>query len=138
MSRQRTLLERLARPEAAGDRTAREDPSEVVRSVLRNLHRILNARLGHAPAQPDLGTPAPSDIVRAGPEAIGWIGEALRACIEKYEPRLEGVEVIPVEGGGEALSLHFQVTARLAGGREAMPVSFDTTVDPSGRIRVRD
>ncbi len=138
MSRQRTILERLARPDAAGDRTAREDPAEVVRSILRNLQRILNARLGHAPAQPDLGMPAPSDIVRSGPEAADWIGGILKNCIEKYEPRLADVRVTHVDLEDDVLSLHFQVNARLAAVKGEVPVSFDTMVDPAGQIRVKE
>lgn len=138
MSRERTLLERLARPDVARDRTAREDPAETIRSVLANLQRILNSRLGHAPAQPDLGMPAPSEILQTGPEAAGWIADTLKSCIEKYEPRLADVRVTPVEGEEPGLSLHFQVNARLATARDPLPVRFDTLVDPAGRIRVKD
>lgn len=138
MSRERTFLERLARPDAARDRTAREDPGEIVRSVLGNLQRILNARLGNAPAQPDLGMPAPSDIVRSGAEASGWIADTLKACIEKYEPRLTDVRVSPLEGEGEVLTLRFQVNARIAAVKGEVPVSFDTRVDPAGRFRIRE
>lgn len=138
MSRERTLLERLARPDVARDRTAREDPAEILQSVLANLQRILNSRLGHAPAQPDLGMPAPSDIVRTGPEAAEWIADTLKSCIEKYEPRLADVRVAPVEREDQGLTLHFQVNARLDAARDPLPVSFDTTVDPAGRIRVKD
>jgi type VI secretion system protein len=138
MSRERTFLERLARPDAARDRTAREDPAEVVRSVLGNLQRILNSRVGHAPAQPDLGMPAPSDLIRFGAEAGEWIADTLKACIEKYEPRLTDVQVARLESEDDVLALRFQVTARLAAVKDDVPVSFDTMVDPAGRIRVRD
>jgi len=138
MSRERTLLERLARPDAARDRTAREDRGEILRSVLSNLQRILNTRLGHAPAQPDLGMPAPSEIVRTGPEAADWIADTLKSCIEKYEPRLADVQVTPAEREDPGLTLHFRVSARLTASQEPLPVRFDTTVDPAGRIRVKD
>lgn len=138
MSSRQTILERLARPGAPEARTARENTSEVVRSVLRNLQRILNARLGHAPAQPDLGMPAPSEIVRSGADASDWLGRTLKECVEKYEPRLADVRVARVESEDDVLSLRFQLDARLAGEKEEIPVSFDTQVDPAGRIRVRD
>jgi type VI secretion system protein len=138
MSRERTFLERLARPDAERDRTAREDPAVVVRSVLDNLQRILNSRVGHAPAQPDLGMPAPSDLVRFGAEAGDWIADTLKACIEKYEPRLADVQVARLENEDGSLALRFQVSARLAAEKTEVPVSFDTRVDPAGRIRVRE
>ena len=62
-----TLLERLRRAGDPRPRTLRNDRAAVIASVARNLHRVLNSRLGNAPAQLDLGIPAPSDIILAIP-----------------------------------------------------------------------
>lgn len=138
MFSERTLFERLSRPRARGARTAADSTSVLVRSVVHNLQNILNARLGSAPAQPDLGMPAPSDITRGGADGIDRLLRTLRSCIEKYEPRLAGVDVVHVESEDDALSLRFQVTARVAGSKEETFISFDTVVDPSGRFKVQD
>ena len=137
MSRERSILERLARPATKGQRTMTEDTREITRSVLRNLQHILNSRLGDAPAQPDLGMPSPSEITQASPDAINLVMRNLRSCIEKYEPRLSGIDIAHVEAGDEILTLRFQVTARLVVSRDGATISFDTVVNPGGHIRLQ-
>jgi type VI secretion system protein len=138
MFTERTLFERLSRPRTRGARTLADGTPELVRSVLHNLTNILNARLGNAAAQPDLGMPAPSEITRGGADGVDRIIRTLRACVEKYEPRLTGVDVVHVDAQDEQLSLRFQVTARIASSKDETYISFDTLVDPSGRIKVQD
>jgi type VI secretion system protein len=135
MSVDRTLLERLARPRDGGERSVSRGGPGLVRSVVRNLQRILNSRVGSAPAQPDLGMPAPSDIAQAAPDAVNLVMQNLRACIEKYEPRLTSVEIAHVEAGDDVLCLRFQVTGRLVDGTT---LSLDTLVNPNGRIQLQD
>jgi type VI secretion system protein len=136
MSSERSILERLARPTTKGLRTLTENTNEITKSVLRNLQNILNSRLGDAPAQPDLGMPSPSEITQASPDAINLVMRNLRACIEKYEPRLSGIDIAHVEAGDEILTLRFQVTARLVVSKDGRTISFDTVVNPGGHIRL--
>jgi len=136
MSSERSILERLAKPATKGQRTLNENTHEITRSVLRNLQHILNTRLGDAPAQPDLGMPSPSEITQASPDAINLVMRNLRACIEKYEPRLSSIDIAHVEAGDEILTLRFQVTARLVVSRDGTTISFDTVVNPGGHIRL--
>ncbi len=136
MATERSLLERLSRPRAAAARTMSENTPELVRSVLRNLQRILNSRQGHAAAQMDLGMPAPCEITQAFPDALAWMLRGIRACIEKYEPRIQVVDIARVESEEDALTLRFQITARVAAMKGGPTVSFDTVVDPTGRIRL--
>lgn len=138
MSRERSILERLAKPRTKGQRTLAENTTDITRSVLRNLQHILNSRLGDAPAQPDLGMPSPSEITQASPDAINLVMRNLRACIEKYEPRLTGIDIAHIEAGDEILTLRFQVTARLLLSKDGTTISFDTVVDPGGRIRLHN
>lgn len=136
MSSERSILERLAKPGTRGLRTLNENTHEITRSVLRNLQHILNTRLGDAPAQPDLGMPSPSEITQAAPDAINLVMKNLRACIEKYEPRLSSIDIAHVEAGDEILTLRFQVTARLIVTKDGATISFDTVVNPGGHIRL--
>lgn len=136
MSSERSFMERLAKPQSRGQRTLTENTREITRSVLRNLQHILNTRLGDAPAQPDLGMPSPSEITQASPDAVNLIMRNLRACIEKYEPRLSGIDIAHVEAGDEILTLRFQVTARLVVSKDGSTISFDTVVNPGGHIRL--
>jgi type VI secretion system protein len=136
MTSERSILERLAKPSTKGQRTLTENTNEITKSVLRNLQHILNSRLGDAPAQPDLGMPSPSEITQAAPDAINLVMKNLRACIEKYEPRLSSIDIAHVEAGDEILTLRFQVTARLLLSKDGRTISFDTVVNPGGHIRL--
>jgi len=138
---------------------ARKDPpierlGEVLETSLKRLD--LNARLDdygvwtiwnqtvaaaiarNAAAQPDLGMPSPAEITRGGEGGVERIIRGLRACVEKYEPRLAGIDVVQVESENDLLTLRFQVTARIASSKDETYISFDTLVDPSGRIKVQD
>ena len=102
-------------------------------SILANLRRVLGTRQGHAPAQPDLGTPSPSELIQDHPACIPRLQRTLGSCIERYEPRLTAVRVRHVASDGETLDLRFQISAELADGSRA-PLTFTTRVDTSGRV----
>lgn len=131
----RSLLERLSKPKAASP-TMVENSQELTRSIIKNLQRILNTRLGQAPAQMDLGMPAPSDIVLAAPDAVGLVQKNLRICIEKYEPRLSTLDITRVESEHDVLTLRFQVTGRIASSKDGRSISFETLVDPRGQFKL--
>lgn len=137
MSSERTLLERLRKPKVLGSRTLAEDTTEVVRSVLRHLQRMLNSRQSHALAQMDYGIPDPSEVVHNFPDAIAIMQRAIRDSIEKYEPRLGSVDVLHVESEDDLFTLRFQITAQLKTTKDKPHVCFDTLMDSSGRIQVR-
>jgi type VI secretion system protein len=124
------LLERLAGVDARSSTTS---DSAVVRSVVRNLRRLLNTRIGAAAAQPELGLPAPHELLQGWPQTREMALDAIRRCIQRYEPRLCEVVVraMPGEPGDQALS--FQIAARLVGpGRLA--VNLTTAVHADGAI----
>ncbi|GDY14346.1 hypothetical protein LBMAG53_32240 [Planctomycetota bacterium] len=127
------LLERLS----AGDRgpTLAEDRAAVLRSVLRNLSRVLNSRQGSAPAQMELGLPSPHELLQGFPANLPRTLKDIRACLQRYEPRLAGVVVkhVPSEGGD--LAIRFQITAVLAGG-DRTPVNLATAFTGDGRVRI--
>ena len=138
MPRERTLLERLGAREPEGVRSGSLDRNAQLSSIVQHLRKMLNSRQGHALAQMDYGIPDPSEVAHSFPDAIGKMQRAIRTCIEKYEPRLTGVKVIQVESGDDVLTLRYHITARLTDSKERVTVSFDTLVDSSGRIEVRD
>jgi type VI secretion system protein len=133
----RSILERLNRPRSTATRTATDSATDLRRSVLRNLGNLLNTRTGTAPAQMDMGMPAPSEITHSTPNAVNMMLRNLRDCIEKYEPRLTGIDIAHVEAGDEILTLRFQVTARLLLSKDGATISFDTVVNPGGHIRLQ-
>jgi type VI secretion system protein len=136
MFQKRTLFERLKNPEGTVARTLEEDTGAQLRSILRNLMRILNARVGQAPAQMDFGIPSPSEIAQGYPESLATMQKTIRQCIEQYEPRLRDVQVMRIESDDLKLAVRFQVSARLATSKEGRQVSFSTLMDPSGHVNL--
>ena len=133
MSRPGTLLERIA---WAADPPAHVAVGEAAlrRSIVRNLGDVLNARVGHAPAQPDLGTPAPCELIHDYPACIPRMQAAMERCVARYEPRLTEVRVTYIEDP-DPLRIHFQISARLASGsRSALAIR--THVDQTGRLQM--
>ncbi|MFO0983704.1 MAG: type VI secretion system baseplate subunit TssE [Planctomycetota bacterium] len=137
MFRERTLLERLAKPRSAFRHTLSENTHEATRSILRHLQKMLNSRQGHAPAQLDYGIPDPSEVAHSFPDAINQMQRAIRICIEKYEPRLTQVSIAHIETELDVLSLRYQITGQITASTERTAITFDTVVDASGRIQVR-
>lgn len=136
MFQKRTLFERLKNPEGTTARTLEEDTTAQLGSILRNLMRILNARVGQAPAQMDFGIPSPSEIAQGYPESLATMQKTIRQCIEHYEPRLRDVQVMRIESDDLKLAVRFQVTARLATSKDGRQVSFSTLMDPSGHVNL--
>jgi type VI secretion system lysozyme-like protein len=132
MANVRLLLQRLRDPDPVGLHTMQFDRRTLVASIADNLRQILNTRQGSAPAQMDLGIPAPCEIVLAIPQSIDTLKRTIIAVIDKYEPRLTHVQAYYQPSPVEGLVLNFLITARLAydGGQ----ISFATRFDKGGII----
>jgi type VI secretion system protein len=134
---EKSLIERLRSAESAGPRRGEDSLQGTADSVLRHLQRMLNTRRGNAPTVPDYGVPDLTDMGRGFPESAAVLQEALRACIEKYEPRLRDVSVRYKESPDDVLSMSFEVTGRLVAQGDEAGVWFLTRIDPEGRIDVK-
>lgn len=133
----RSLLERLRRPDAAAQRRGEDSLQEMADSILRHLQRMLNTRRGNAPTVPDYGVPDLTELARGFPDSALDLQRSLRACIEKYEPRLKDVVVQYKESPDDLLSVSFEVTGRLQSSSDEAGVWFLTRVDSDGRIDVQ-
>jgi len=114
----------------------RQDPRRVTDSVLRHLQRLLNTKAGNVPIAEDYGVPEFTDFLHSYPNSVREMERTLRLVIQKYEPRLKAVRVSFVPQDESALSLSFQITARLST-EEKPQVLFETRVDSEGKIEVR-
>ncbi len=132
---ERTLFERLRRPDDAQRRAGQNVP-ELTRSVLRHLQKMLNTRQENAPSVPDYGVPDLVEIVRTFPESTRSLEESIRQSIEKYEPRLRKVKVFHDADADDALTLAFEVQAQLVTDDRTAGVSFVTRVNPDGKVEV--
>lgn len=138
MSRERSILERLADPRPDAERTTRQDDTKLVSSVLQHLGKMLNTRRGNAPIAPDYGIPDLADMVHSFPESIRIMEQAIRTTIEKYEPRLANIRVKHMGMEDEIFALHFEVTAQLSSpGSNKKSVWFETKVANNGEVTVR-
>lgn len=131
-----TLLDRLTGVEAGPPAALAPAAGERRRlaSILRNLDRVLNARACCSLAQPDLGTPPPSDLAVGDGDAVLRMQAAIATVIERYEPRLDRVRVALDQSEDDERALRFRVVARLISGPG---VAFTTVVDPLGRVTMR-
>lgn len=137
MGRERTLLERLLDPGAESTRTIHENTASLADSVLANLRRMLNSRQGSAPFDADYGIPDLVDIIHSFPDAVAGMRKAIKAAIERYEPRLRRVVVRSVESADDPLALHFEITGELVTEEEKASVWFETRIDSSGHVELK-
>ena len=135
-----TLLERLAQARSGAAKSQVLDAEALRRSILANLGDILNTELGSAQAQPDLGVPPPHELMANYPASVEQMVQAIAHCIERYEPRLHGVQVFHLpRGEGDALELRFRVSAEipaLAGTGNAR-LGLETCIQHNGRVVCR-
>ena len=137
MLRERSLFERLRSTEPQRPPSIRENTNLLADSVLNNLRRLLNSRHGIAPTCRDYGIPDVCDVVHDFPDAIGGIRGAIKAAIEKYEPRLRRVNVRHAPMADDSLSLRFEITAELVTEQEKAGIRFETRVSGSGEVNLK-
>jgi len=137
MAREGSLLERLRSPEPDSSRTIRENTGRLADSVMDNLRRLLNSLHGNAPIRADYGIPPIVDLLHDFPDAIGGMRKAIKATIEKHEPRLRRVNVRHVESPDDPLGLHFEISAELVTEDEKATVQFSTRIDGLGHVGVK-
>jgi type VI secretion system protein len=128
--RERTLLERIAEPDTGGRLAL--DTNRLRRSVLAHLRRLLNARHGHAPAQPDYGIPDLNEFMFSMPESITPMQKAIQKSIEKYEPRLTKIKVVWAPDEDDPLNIRFEITARIRTDDEEIPIALTTNLGSGG------
>lgn len=135
--RERTLLERLADPQADAPLTIAENTQKLADSVLHHLQKMLNTRQGHVLIQPEYGMPDVTEFIQGFSEGVNSVRRAIRTSIEKFEPRLRNVEVTFVPSEEDRLSLRFEITAELVTEKEEASVWFETSVSPNGYFHVK-
>lgn len=137
MAHERNLLDRLRDPQPESGRSIHQDPRRLTQSVLENLRRLLNTRQGIVPTQLDYGIPDLVDALYNFPETIVNMRRAIKATIEKYEPRLRRVNVKHVETPDDPLALRYEITAELVTEEGKSSVWIQTRMDGSGEVDVK-
>ncbi len=138
MARELSLLDRVKYPDREDRRSVDPDLGRLAQSVLRNLERLLNSRHGSAPTCPDYGIPSLEDVLHGGTDALRELTADIKRSIETYEPRLRSVRVRLVPRSEEEVLLRFDITAELMSGGRRSRVHFETRVENSGRLSVKE
>ena len=135
---QERLLERIRRTEADPDHRGVVDPNQIAASIMVHLQKILNTRQGSALIDDDYGVPDFTDLAASfSTETVRELVRAIKDVVHKYEPRLSSVKIEVNPAGKDVLELHFKLEGKLKmDDHQEMDVSFETTVDPEGRISV--
>ena len=137
MARERSLLERFRSPESDAARTIREDTGQLADSVMGNLRKLLNSLQGNSPIRQEYGIPPIVDLLHDFPDAIGGMRKAIKATIERHEPRLKRVNVRHVKTPDDPLALNFEISAELVTEDEKATVQFSTRIDGLGHVGVK-
>lgn len=138
MARELSLLDRIKHPDREDRRSVDPDLGRLAQSVLRNLERLLNSRHGSAPTRSDYGIPSLEDVLHGGTDALRDLTAEIKRSIETYEPRLRNVRVRLVPKGEDETLLRFDITAELSIGGRRSRVHFETRVENSGHLSVRE
>ena len=141
MAREQTLLERMAAAHARRSTTryaptTEENLDELMESVRRQLVRLLNARHGMSESAPDYGLPALGELLAGSDDYLRQVQDAIRATIEKYEPRLRRVRVTHRAEEGDHQTLVFRIDGVLVGRSGEHRVWYQTSFAPTGELMV--
>ncbi len=98
-------------------------------SIMDHLNRLFNTREGSLPHLKDYGLPDISEIYRKMPHGIEELQKAIKKTIEKYEPRMHKIKVVPVTMDPKEFRLVFILTGEF---REGGIVRFQTTFTSLG------
>lgn len=119
------LFERLAMHEGMAARDEGWQLAEAVESIKRHLVELLNSHPGNCACAPELGLLDFNDATIGVLDLELNIQHAIRQCIERFEPRVQRVEVESLSNAGDPLQLRFQVHVTIALGRD----NAQTTID---------
>lgn len=133
----KTLFERLCAQPGNPGRATPHESTALRASVRRNLEHLLSSRAGLSAACPSYGLP---DLAQFGPSVLPQraheLQNALRRCIEGFEPRITNVSVEFIYDQKKPLTASFLIHGVLAVGPGSEAIWFHTVVGRSGRIRV--
>ncbi|MDX1456303.1 MAG: type VI secretion system baseplate subunit TssE [Marinobacter sp.] len=125
-------LEQAAEPTGQG----MGQVTHVVESIKRHLVRLLNAHPGNSASAPELGLLDFNDATLGTQDLNIRIRSAIRHCIERYEPRVNRVDVVALPQGPDPLQLRFQVTVYLRVGSVDEKTTIDLLLDDKRYYRV--
>ncbi len=135
MSTNISLLERIRNPKGASAALGVVDRRAVLASIRHNLERILASRVDHAAAQLELGLPS-LNVDEPFSEIVVGLRQAIIRNLLAYEPRLDRVNVLHVQGDGQRQG-SLVIDAMLKDDHDGGRISIEVTLDRFGHISVK-
>jgi len=89
---------------------AQEPIEGIIRSIKRNLHRVLNMHAGGAAANPGLGLADMNHSTVNSKEVSEHIVASIRHCILSSEPRITKADIACINDPDTPLTLQFAIT----------------------------
>lgn len=132
-----SFFERLEADASTRSVTQGPDPVDVVDSVKRNIAQLLNTRMGESLSSPDLGLLDFNDATLGSQDLAMKIRRAIRHCIERYEPRVEDIDIRVLPDATTPLKLKFHIVATVRTGAMHDKVQIDLFLDSNRSYRVK-
>ncbi|CNK27127.1 type VI secretion system baseplate subunit TssE [Yersinia aldovae] len=106
---------------------------DLLHSIKQNLNEVLNSRPGACQSAVELGVIDLNDATAASSDFRKSIEQAIKHCIENYEPRISAVTVQSLINSGDPLLLSFHISARVNFDDMADVVEFNIQLDTNRR-----
>lgn len=119
------LFERLSASNAVDCHTPGNRLEDAVESIKQHLADLLNTRPGDSSGAPELGLIDFNDATIGLFDLEVNIKQAIQSCIERYEPRVQDVEVEIMSRQESGLQLRFQIHATLVVGQSQTHTTID-------------
>lgn len=134
------FLERLRAMRHDPERGGFEEPSEVLRSVIGHVGKLLNTRRGSSVLDEEFGIPDFTGFgVSYSRDDVPRLEKEIARFIERCEPRLRNVKVSYAPDPSAPLSVNFILDAGLVlSGTDTLPVKLMTRINPSGKVSVSE
>ncbi|CAH0537453.1 type VI secretion system baseplate subunit TssE [Vibrio marisflavi] len=131
-----SLFESLEADSASRSIIKGPEPQRVVESIKRNISQLLNTRIGESLSAPDLGLIDFNDATLGCHDLALQIKLAIQQCLERYEPRLNNIDIQYTPDDESPLNLRFQITASVNAKAIHNSVKIDLLLDNSRKYRV--
>lgn len=107
---------------------------QTIISVMDNIERILNSRVGAINHMPDYGLPDMSTIFQALPSSAYVLMRAIEKTLLIYEPRLESININIDEKNKDSMVLSYELVCYF---KEGGLVKYGTYFMPDGKAQLR-
>lgn len=130
-----SLFERIGDSVALSPR--QNTKTALLHSIRNNLQNIFNTRSGSCYGSPELGIADLNDEALVSSDFRQAVGQGIRDCILRYEPRIaETVVIAATADGYSPLELRFHIVAQVNFADATDVLEFDILLDNHQRYQV--